>query len=337
MPECAEVIAVPRLMPDASELMPVNLQYVTDSVNSKWRFAGKVLRLAGQTSKRLDLVICGHVNLLPAAFAVATARRAPLMLLIYGIEAWDRERSATTAWLARRAARIVSISELTLQRFVGWTGVDRMRTRVLPNAVRAERYGVGPKSPDLLARYGLSGKTILMTLGRMVSVARYKGFDEVLEALPSLIGDVPEVAYLCVGDGPDATRLRQKAAVLGVADRVVFTGRIPESEKADHYRLADVYVMPSRGEGFGFVFLEAMACGVPVVASRCDGGREALRDGALGVLVDPSDPGDVARGIREALERPRGVPAGLEHFSYDAFRTRLKPVISELLAMRRDG
>jgi glycosyltransferase involved in cell wall biosynthesis len=86
---------------------------------------------------------------------------------------------------------------------------------------------------------------------------------------------------------PDRRCLQEKARSLGVHGRVVFAGYVPESEKADHYRLADAYVMPGRGEGFGIVYLEALACGVPVVASEVDGSREAVREGALGILVDP--------------------------------------------------
>ena len=97
--------------------------------------------------------------------------------------------------------------------------------------------------------------------------------------LPALAADVPDVAYLIAGDGDDRARLEKKAAALGVADRVVFAGYVPEEEKADHYRLADAFVMPGRGEGFGIVYLEALACGVPVVASSLDASREAVRDG----------------------------------------------------------
>ena len=93
---------------------------------------------------------------------------------------------------------------------------------------------------------------------------------------------------------------------MGLSDRVIFTGYIPESEKIAHYNLADVYVMPSTGEGFGIVLLEAVACGVPVVGSRVDGSREALLDGQLGRLVDPGNPlasigrGDFSFGGRKA-------------------------------------
>src|SRR5207302_9125288 len=124
----------------------------------------------------------------------------------------------------------------------------------------------------------------------------------------------PDLVYLLAGDGSDMPRLRQKVASLGLAQHVRFAGMIGEAEKADHYRLADAFVMPSRGEGFGFVLLEAMACGIPVVASVLDGGREAIRYGQLGILVDPTNRSDVMRGIRDVLARDKGrVPEGLEH------------------------
>jgi glycosyltransferase involved in cell wall biosynthesis len=105
---------------------------------------------------------------------------------------------------------------------------------------------------------------------------------------------------------------------------VVFTGRVSESEKQDLYRLADVFAMPGRGEGFGFVFLEALACGVPVVASKLDGSREAVRDGMLGELCDPRDPSSLFDAIQAALAKPRGiVPEGLSYFDFPSFERRV--------------
>jgi glycosyltransferase involved in cell wall biosynthesis len=112
---------------------------------------------------------------------------------------------------------------------------------------------------------------------------------------------------------------------------VVFTGYVPEWEKSDLYRLADAYVMPSRGEGFGIVLLESMACGTPVVASRVDGGCEALRDGELGVLVDPADSTDIRQGVLKALKRPRLIPVGLEGFSFDRFVARVGMLLDRVL------
>ena len=203
----------------------------------------------------------------------------------------------------------------------------------LPNAVHAERYGPGAKNPELLRRYGLQGKTVLMTLGRLVARERYKGFDEVIELMPDLIRVEPNLAYLIAGDGSDRDRLQQKVRAMGVEHRVVFAGHVPEAEKADHHRLADAFVMASHGEGFGFVLLEAMACGIPVVASELDGGREAVRNGQLGILTDPMDRERFRRAVLDALARPKGiVPAGLEYFSFRRFEERAHRLLSGMLS-----
>ncbi len=95
---------------------------------------------------------------------------------------------------------------------------------------------------------------------------------------------------------------KRKLQALRLSNRIIFTGYIPESEKVAHYNLADAYVMPSMGEGFGIVLIEAAACGVPVVGSRADGSREALLDGRLGRLVDPRKPNELLQAIVHALE-----------------------------------
>jgi asparagine synthase (glutamine-hydrolysing) len=331
-PRCAGVVAIPRLMPNAPEPMPAKLAYLTQAVGGKMRYLATVLRML-RDDRDFDLVVCGHINLLPLARFASWIMNVPLVLFIYGIDAWHPGRSPLANFLARKALWVVSISSTTAQKFRAWARPVAQHLRVLPNAIHAEWYGPGAKNPALLRRYALEGKTVLMTLGRLVSAERYKGFDEVLDLMPELVKSIPGIVYLIVGDGSDRARLEEKARALGLADRVVFAGQIAESEKADHYRLADAYVMASRGEGFGFVLLEAMACGVPVIASSLDGGREAVRDGQLGILIDPVDRGALQRAILEALARPRGiVPDGLEHFSFGNFEARTHGLFSGVLS-----
>jgi glycosyltransferase involved in cell wall biosynthesis len=172
-----------------------------------------------------------------------------------------------------------------------------------------------------------------MTFGRMAADERYKGFDEIIELLPRLRKTRPDLVYLAAGDGNDRPRLEAKAREVGVGDMVVFTGAVPEAEKADLYRLADAYVMPSSGEGFGFVVLEALACGIPVVASTADGTREAVCGGELGLLADPRVPDALEGAILEALQRPKAIPPGLEYFSVPNFRRRLSAAISKIAAI----
>jgi glycosyltransferase involved in cell wall biosynthesis len=312
--------------------MPRDLVYLDGAAGGKLRYLATAIRMLRDDCSH-DLVVCGHIHLLPLAWLASRYLGVPLILFIYGIDAWQPTRSFVANALAKRVRWVVSISNVTAQKFRSWAGSRAQQIEVLPNAIHAEWYGPGAKSPALLARYGLNGKTVLMTLGRLVSAERYKGFDEALEALPELLDARPDVTYLIVGDGSDRARLERKAGALGLAGRVVFAGSVPESEKAEHYRLADAFVMASHGEGFGFVLLEAMACGVPVVASKLDGGREAVRDGQLGILVDPTDRGELKHAILDALRQPRGiVPTGLEHFSYRNFEARTHALLRQVLA-----
>jgi glycosyltransferase involved in cell wall biosynthesis len=310
-------------VPDAIAALnlPPKVQYDLRGAAGRLAFIWTSLRQA--RGGGFDLIHCAHINLLPVATLVSRLTRAPLLLAIHGIDAWQ-PRGRLSAWLAGRApALVVSVSAFTLRRFQVWTGTPDSCTALVPNTIRADRYGLGPKRPDLLARHGLHGKTVIMTFGRMAPGERYKGFDEVIASLPDLIRHRSDLVYLAAGDGPDCPRLQAKAQALGVADRVVFPGRIAEADKADYYRLADAYVMPSYGEGFGIVILEALACGIPVVASLADGTQEAVRAGALGLLVQPHDPHALQDAILQAIRQPKQIPAGLDYFSHDQFTRRL--------------
>jgi glycosyltransferase involved in cell wall biosynthesis len=169
-----------------------------------------------------------------------------------------------------------------------------------------------------------------MTFGRLAANERYKGFDRLIDAVPALRARDPAIAYLIAGDGDDRARLEAKARDLGVAEHVVFAGMVDEAEKADHYRLADVYAMPSSGEGFGFVLLEAMACGIPAIGSTADGTREAMREGLLGPVIDPDDQSVLVDAVLASLSRPRAIPEGLDYFAFPAFVQRLAAMTGRL-------
>jgi len=322
-PATAKVVAIPRLMMRTSEAQPEKLRFETSGLDGKLRYAMAVARalLAGE---RFDLVICGHINLLPIGVAAAALLRVPLLLVIYGVDAWNPTSSRVVNALVHRVNAVSAISQVTLERFLAWSRTPRERCSILPNAIRLEEYAAGPKSQALLGRYRIKGRRVLMTLSRLSTDVRYKGIDEVLEVMPRLVARVPDLVYLVAGDGSDRVRLEQKAAALGLQDCVVFSGHVLETEKADHYRLADAFVMPSRGEGFGFVFLEALACGVPTVGSMTDGGREALREGSLGRLVDPANLGELEEAILEAICKPKRVPEDIEYFSFGNFEQRCR-------------
>jgi phosphatidyl-myo-inositol dimannoside synthase len=327
MPEVEEVTVIPRNMPMAPEPLPKKIRFLQEATGGKARYIRTAIR---EARKDYDLVICGHINLLPLAAVVNQFTRAPLALMAYGIDVWQSPYRLARQWLASVDA-VWSISAITRDRMNAWAKLSESKFGLLPNAIHLERYGKSEKRPDLLERYALHGNKLIMTLARLPGAERYKGVDEILEIMPELLEKEPTLKYLVAGDGDDRPRLEAKAQSLGVADRVVFTGMVNEADKADLFRLADVFAMPGRGEGFGFVFLEALACGVPAVGSQIDGSREALRDGMLGELVDPTDRASIKQGILRALNKPKDIPPELSYFAWPAFSQRVADAVRSLV------
>ncbi|MBN8806899.1 MAG: glycosyltransferase family 4 protein [Sphingomonas sp.] len=328
-PDLTEVVALPRLVSRDMEPLPAKLRYEVSAALGMSAYLRALVAALRQGP--FDLVYCAHVNLAPLARVAAWWSRAPWLLAIYGIDAWKPSSRRSVDRAVRHANHIFSISQVTLDRFLGWSAYDRARTSLMPNAIHLDQFGSGTRDPALERRYGLAKKRVLMTFGRMDASERYKGFDEVLDLLPALD---PDIVYLLAGDGNDRARLEAKAVELGVADRAIFAGYIEESEKAATYRLADLYVMPSSGEGFGFVLIEALACGTPALGSRIDGGREALLGGELGILVDPTDRGALHDAIVHGLMQPRGVPPRLSYFAFPEFTRRLQALVHRVAERR---
>jgi phosphatidyl-myo-inositol dimannoside synthase len=320
-----EVVVLPRIMPTPGFYAPAKASYDVAGTGSVKAY---VARAARRAIGRFAFIYCAHINLWPVAVAIARARRLPIVLAIYGIDAWQRPNGLAGKLSFGPASLVMSISQITLDRFQSWSGVPSERCAVLPNAIRAANFAVGSKDNAFARRLGVDRRPVVLTFGRMLANERYKGFDEVIEVMPRLVANVPGLVYVAAGDGSDRARLEAKANALGVADYVIFPGQVDEAEKADLYRLSDAYVMPSSGEGFGFVVLEALACGVPVVASRADGTCEAVRGGELGSVVDPRDPDALARAILEALGKPKAISPGLDYFSFANFQKRLAAAVT---------
>ncbi|MHB1407412.1 MAG: glycosyltransferase family 4 protein [Desulfitobacteriaceae bacterium] len=324
-----KVIVLPRQGGSFTEQLPNKLVWHAPKFN-KVRYAIETVRATLFLGK-FDIIVCGHINLLPLAWMAHRLTGKPILLLIYGIDAWEPPKKYFVHNLLQEVRMVISISSVTVERFQSWANLPEQKIKLLPNAIQLEKYYPDKKPFNFLQRYDLLGRKILLTLSRLPGYERYKGHDQILNVMHHLLAEEPLLKYVIAGDGDDRPRLEKRVYELGLQDFVVFTGMVAEEEKVALYRAADVFAMPSKGEGFGFVFLEAMACGIPVVASKCDGSREAVLDGKLGTIVDPDDPDDLIQGIMSALNRPKRVPEGLDYFSYHSFEKRVHKLIDEIV------
>ncbi len=176
------------------------------------------------------------------------------------------------------------------------------RLRELPPAVDIDRFSPGEKSKELLERYGLDpARPVVLFVGGLDKAHYFKGVDLMIRALAA--GGLAEAQALIVGEGDLRPEYEALAVKLGLADRVRFAGAVSETELPDHYRLADVFAFPSidRSEAFGIAALEAMATGVPVVASDLVGVRTIVRDGDTGFLVKPGSVSALAARLADIV------------------------------------
>jgi len=324
-----EVIILPRTGVPSSDTLPCGVRQLRP-VRDRIAYSLMALQ-AGRRHKPVDVVFCGHLFMTPLAATIARFARAPLWVQVHGVEAWH-ELSRLHRRSVETAALITSVSRHTRRRLLEWVGIDPARVKVLPNTVGA-RYRPGPKPDPLVKRHAVGTKKVLLTVSRLAASERYKGHDRVIRVLPKLLSEHPEVLYLIVGEGDDRSRLEMLAAECGVTEQVRFVGQVSPDELPDYFRLADVFVMPSTGEGFGIVFLEALATGIQVIAGNQDGSRDALCDGALGTLVDPENSGDLASAIHSALVESNRPGDRSARFRFDRFAGH----ISELHKLSRPG
>jgi phosphatidylinositol alpha-1,6-mannosyltransferase len=298
------------------------------------RLAYAATALLTASRRRIDVVFCGHLYMASLAWLIARQKGAKLVVQMHGIEAWPRpsrlQRAAT-----ERADLVLCVSRFTRARVVEWAAIAPERVVVVPDTV-ADGFTPGD-GRELRAALGIEGKRVLLTVGRMASGERYKGHDRVIAAIPDLVRRGHDVVYLIIGEGDDRARLEELARTAGVADRVRFLGAVGPQRLAEAYRMADLFVMPSTGEGFGIAFLEAMASGTPALGLDVAGVRDALADGELGTTL--AEEVDLAAAIARLLVVPKPDPDALSravraHFGREAFRTQVGMAFDSLLQPR---
>jgi glycosyltransferase involved in cell wall biosynthesis len=234
-----------------------------------------------------DLVYMGHPNLAPIGLLLKLFRPAVrYVVTAHGTDVWQ-PLNTLRRWGLRGAAAVTAPSNFTASTMVKTQRLDASRVSVLPWAIEPKllnRNGTAHRRPQALPE-----GNILLTVGRMDASERLKGIEEVLRALPLVLKDFPETYYVIIGEGDDRPRLQRLAHDLNLGAHAVFMGHIGDQDLAGYYEACDVFVMPSRQEGFGLVFLEAMAFGKPVIGGNHGGTPDVVLDEINGFLVEHGD------------------------------------------------
>jgi phosphatidyl-myo-inositol dimannoside synthase len=277
-----------------------------------------------------------HIVASPAAAVVARALGTPTVQYFYAKEIPRRARLA--AFAVKRARVSIAISAYSAD-LIAATGTSAVDVRLIPPGVDL------PADPTPLP----AARPTFVTVARLED--RYKGHDVLIDALPAVRERVPDVEWVVIGDGPLRGELQARARARGVADAVRFLGAVDDRSREEWLRRSHLLAMPSRlpgaglaGEGFGIVYLEAAACGKPVVAANVGGALDAVDAGETGLLVDPADPRAVADAIVALLLDPalarRLGEAGArraQRFTWPAIAERVEAVLLEQLGRSRRG
>ena len=245
--------------------------------------------------ERVGAVCVGE--LVASAWVLGVLRLLPWVtraVYVHGEEITTRD-DYDTRLERRRRGLLAARHVVVVSRFTAGVAADLLgeaaagRIRLIENGVDGRRFRPVPRRPDLVALHGLAGGFVYVSVCRLLEK---KGIDQTIRAFARLAEAFPDSRYLVVGDGPYRGVLEALAVSCGVAGKVAFAGAVADDELVEHYVLGDVFVMPNRRlangdtEGFGLVFLEANACGLPVIAGSDGGSIDAVRDGANGLLVD---------------------------------------------------
>jgi phosphatidylinositol alpha-1,6-mannosyltransferase len=297
-----------------------------------------------------DCLHCG--DLFPQALNGVFLRKMfnlPLLVFCHGdeISQTDRRRYQPRVrdFIYRHADAIIAANQFACDGLAR-IGIPEERVHKLTPGVNLDEFHPRPPRRDLIERYGLEGHKVLLTVARLVP---RKGHKIVLDALPQVMREVPNLKYLIAGDGPEKARLQEQARQLGLQDAVIFVGDVAHHEVCDYYNLCDVFIMANRleaggdVESFGMVFTEANAAGKAVIGGRSGGTSEAVLDGKTGFLVDPESAEEISQRLLLLLKNEhlcgRMGSAGLDRvrteFNWSTRADAIHEISAELVRKNR--
>jgi glycosyltransferase involved in cell wall biosynthesis len=293
-------------------------------------------------ASRANIVILSHINFSLIGIVIKLFNpKCRVWLIAHGIEVWRPLNFIKRAFLKRHCDKIICVSIFTRQQMIARHGSNPDKCVVLNNAVDPFI-----KLPDtferpeyLLNRYGLSSSNqVIFTLTRLASSEQYKGHEQVIKAVANLKQTSPNIKYVLSGqyDPVEEVRIRSLIDKYDVKDDVILTGFLNENELTDHFLLADLFVLPSKKEGFGIVFVEALACGLPVICGNADGSTDAIKDGKLGTAINVDDLSELQDTIVRYLNTPLTLDKRknlqrecLQYFDEKYYRKNLQKMLTD--------
>jgi phosphatidylinositol alpha-1,6-mannosyltransferase len=307
----------------------------TGCEGSKARFTAAAIRAARRRGK---LVVAAHPNLAPVAQAMRlSAPRMKTMICAHGVEVWE-PLSPVRRRALQRSSMVFTPTRNTANYVVHQQKVPESRVRVLPWGLdpQFEEMVTAPSPPVLPPNFPVG--RVILTVGRWASNERYKGMDTLITALPRLLLERPDLHLVCVGEGDDQAWLEGLAEKGGVERHVHFFSGLTYPQIAACYAACEIFALPSRGEGFGLVYLEAMAYGKPVVAGAHGGAPEVVEDGVTGYLVHHGETAQLISCLETLLRDPvlertmgaRGKERLQREFRFSVFAKSFRKLLREL-------
>lgn len=297
------------------------------------------INAAVKEGRKSGVVILSHINLLLVGFLIKLlSPKTKIILVAHGIEVWS-PISFTKKIMLQGCNKIITVSNYTREKMIRQFNLPAEKFIVLNNCIDPflPLPLNKPKNEILLNQLGIDKNDfVLLTLTRLSFKERYKGYDNVLVSIKQLKQKYPRIKYLITGkyEPEEKDRLDKIIESLSLYNTVIFTGFIPDEEIAEYFNLADCYIMPSKKEGFGIVFIEAMYYRLPVIAGGIDGSTDALLNGKLGLLVNPDDQGELTTAMEKMINnRDKFLPDHnllMDHFSYPVYKKKLKTIIESI-------
>ena len=290
--------------------------------------------------KRPDIICCSHIAFAPICYFIKKILGIEYTVNVYGIEVINIPALHKRA--LKSAKFIIKLFDQTAQNVIRQIPEAAERIFTLPNSVDGGRFCIKEKSQNLIERHNLKDSKIILTICRLsYSEVDNKGYEKVVRAIPDIIKQIPNAKYLLVGGGDDAERMKNLIKELNLEESVILAGPAKDEEMVDYYNLADIFILPSKKEGFpAIVLLEALACGAPIIGGKQGKkSEESVFDGKLGYIINPDNSKEIQDAIINILEgkAPKKFfdreflrKSILEEYGKDCYKKRVKEILDIL-------